>query len=240
MKKLLYLGAVSVLSAISFAAPAQSNSASARYDESRRVLTNPPYGLRKVESLIKQITFDAQSNRRLAAKTFNSLTFDDKFTYVMIHGEEFSQNCSGMPPLTNEQGKIFSYTPSPFGDETVWSDTQMAFLKNNRSKVIGLIRACMKSGRVGLNLKEAIEVLDAKELIPDLIAAHARNSSDNDIMTVLCLLMKDGNYKPFESTPIYVKLYGSESNYHTFVQATASNEKIILTDARALSQSSKK
>jgi hypothetical protein len=237
MKKLLPVCLALVAAASLFG---QRNGAGNAYHAHRTTITEPSYGLAKVKSLVKRIKEDSEMNHRLSAKTYDGLTLEQKFTYVMIHGEDFSQNCNEMPTIQNEDRKIFAYPASAFGDEAVWSEREETFLTKNRDRVIALIRSTMSGKKwVGANLKEAIVDLHARELIPDLLAAHKRNLADHDILTVLMLLMKDAEYIPFMETAAYKHLYGENSNYQTSVDATAANEKIIIDQATAFYRSAK-
>src|SRR6185369_10495733 len=96
------------------------------YNEYRLYTATPPYGLQKIYGLIKKIKADEDGNEALAAKTYNSLSFREKITYNMIHPEEYSQNCDAMPPIQDEQKKIFAQLPDAFG-EIDWSDRQRKF-----------------------------------------------------------------------------------------------------------------
>lgn len=206
------------------------------YHAYRLVDSNPPYSLAKVESLVKHIkAVDvANSDMQTAAlKQFSSLSVSEKFTYCMLHGEVMTQNCDGMPAFVGEQSKIFAHVPSLFSGEESWSDRQTAFLAKNRSKVIALLRATIKSThRVGLNLKHAVLQLDAYEMIPDLVAAYNTTKKDNDILTLLMQLMVDGKDKTFLASESYKKLYADEdSSYKSFLNANSANKALIIQRA---------
>ncbi len=88
--------------------------------------------------------------KRWARQNIEELSFREKFTYHMIHAESYSQNCDAMPPIQNEQKKIFAYLPDAF-DEYDWSDRQTAFLQKNRDSIIALITESMtRSKRIGV------------------------------------------------------------------------------------------
>ncbi len=207
------------------------------YSERRMTLTEPKYGLSKVKRLIRKVKGDSEGNMRLNDKAFNSLGFNEKFTYVMIHGEDFSQNCDVAPIITHEESKIFSHIPDAFSGDMSWSERERDFLNDNRAKVIVLLRKEMNGKRVGINVKQAIQEINGYELIPDLVSAHQRNKGDLDVLTLLSVLMKEGKYKPFQGTPVYKKLYGDDSNWHTYVASTPSNEKVIVSNATAFAKS---
>lgn len=207
--------------------------ASRAYHEYRLQMTEPAYGLRKVKAMIAKIkpTGEAGDDREMPVKQFNRLSVPEKFTYCMMHAEDFSQNCDPMPVLVDEQKKIFGYLPDAF-NQTTWSQKQQDFLHHNRSKVISLLRSTIHAKhRVGGNLKQAIVELKAYELIPDMVQVYNRDHKDQDIITVLMLLMSDGNYAPFLKSATYKKLYGDNSNYQGFVMANRENEKLEIDRA---------
>lgn len=201
------------------------------YHEYRVKLSVPPYGLAKVKGLITKIKVDDEDNEALGKEVYNALSFREKFTYHMIHAESFSQNCDAMPPIQNEQKKIFAYIPDAF-DEYAWSDRQSAFLKKNRDSVIALIKESVtRSKRVGVNFKHAIVEINAKEMIPFLIAMYNGTKKDLDILTVLMELMKDNEYAPFLQSPSYKKLYSDDSDYMSYLVYNKGNEELIIKRA---------
>jgi hypothetical protein len=239
MTKLLPILFAAVLSGIAFAQDEgpmpKPSAASRRYHDYRLVATEPSYGLAKVKAMIRKIKEDPDMNRRLSDKTFSSLSFDEKFTYSMMHAEDFSQNCEMMMPIEEEHTKIFAFIPGAFGGEQSWSEKQLTFLKKNRSKVIGLLRSTIRSHkRVGLNLKAAIWQLNATELIPDLATAFNRDTRDNDILTLMMLMMNEAKYKPFLDSTSYKKLYADEStSYKAYLTSNSANKQLILARAGA-------
>lgn len=211
---------------------AAPSSASLKYREYRHQETAPSYGLAKVRSLIKSIKTDKDDNRVLPVAQYSKLTLPEKFTYTMLHGEDFSQNCDVMPPIADEEKKVFSYIPGPFYDEATWSQRQRDFLHDNRSKVIDLLRETMLvKKRIGVNLKAAVLELNAWELIPDMVKVYKIQNKDHDILTLMMLLMKEGNYKPFMESTTYKKFYGDDSNYQAFVMANSANQKLTIDRA---------
>ena len=238
MKKILFLALVDTLTPCLFAQEDHSSAATKRYRAFRHEASTPSYSTAKVKALIKTIKVDKDDGRTLSLKQFNALSTQEKFTFVMLHGEDFAQNCDEMPAIIDEEKKIFAYTPGAFDDEATWSDKQLAFLKNNRTKVIELLRATIKAQqRVGVNLKQAIMEIKANELVPDLIATYNRDHKDHDILTTLMLLMKEDGYMPFFDSKIYEDLYGDDDNYQTFMMATPANQKAILGFAASFSKS---
>ncbi len=211
--------------------------ASKRYHAYRFETTQPPYGLAKVKAIIKGIKpkkggVDDMGDVRATA-AWGRMTTEERFTYCMLHGEDPSQNCNAMPWLVDEERKVFAYPAGFFGDE-VWSERQMAFLRSRRSDVVRLLRGTIRArGRVGANLKDTIAYLNTNELIPDLIWAYNRDRKDQDILTVLMLLMREGKYAPFMASPTYKKLYGEGAMSDSFVVANEANRKLMFERAMA-------
>lgn len=208
--------------------------ASLRYREYRYEMTEPSYGLAKVKAMIKKLKPDSDDAKKLTQKAYDSLSFEEKFTYTMIHGEDADQNCDAMPGIKDEEKKIFGYIPGNFGDEAMWSDRQRDFLKKNRTKVIGLLRKTIKSKqRIGVNLKHAIQEINAFELIPDMIAVYKVKRYDQDILTLFMEMMKEDNFGPFVKSQSYEKLYGEHSNYRGYIEANSANQKLVMERAMA-------
>ena len=226
--------------ALSHQAPTGVTKASAAYHESRFTETAPVYALAKVRKLIKGIKptkiNDDESSLALSAKVFEGLSVQAKFTYCMIHGEVSTQNCDMMPAIVGEENKIFARIPGAFDSEQSWSDRQTSFMEKHRETLIDLIRATIKSQhQVGVNLKHAILELDASSLIPDLVAVYKQtHQRDNDILTVCCLLMKSGKYKPFVTSQSYRKLYGDENaSYKSYIEGNDANKALTIQRAMA-------
>src|SRR3569832_583200 len=70
--------------------------ASIRYHAYREACVEPSFGLQKVKALVHKIKEDREGNMRLSDKVYSSLTKEEKFTYAMVHGEDFSQICDDM------------------------------------------------------------------------------------------------------------------------------------------------
>ncbi|MBS1715142.1 MAG: hypothetical protein JST30_12480 [Armatimonadetes bacterium] len=208
------------------------------YHAYRHQLTQPLYGTAKVKSLIAKIKTDREDNRVMPDSVYKKLTFQEKLTFVLLHGEDFSQNCDMMPRILDEQKKIFPYFPSPFGDESVWSERQRGFLTANRAKVVALLRETIRTRkRVGVNVKAVIATLDAKELVPDVVKVYKADRKDRDILTLLMVLMGASKYGPFLKTGLYRDLYGEEAGYQANVPFDAKTEAQILTLATAFAKS---
>lgn len=198
------------------------------YHEYRLKETTPPYGLTKVKLLITKIRSTDDETFKLTNKDYMALSLREKFTYHMIHTESFSQNCDVMPPIQDEQKKIFAQLPDAFGDGS-WSERQTNFLKSNRDSVMALIKESVsRSKRLGVNYKVAILEMNAKEMIPFLIKTYNTDKKDHDILTVLMLLMRINEYKPFMTSLSYKKLYGDESGYQSWLDFNKANEDLIL------------
>jgi len=208
----------------------EATNESQAYHELRVKPSVPPYGLVKIKDLIKVVKSDEEGNEALSAKVYESLSLREKFTYHMIHGESYSQNCDAMPPIKDEHKKIFAFLPDMF-DEYAWSDRQSTFLTSNRDSVIAFIKESIKrSKRVGVNYKHAILEINAREMIPFLITTYTSGTTrkDLDLLTLFMLLMKNDEYDPFISSGSYRKLYSEESDYMSYLNYTKGNEQLII------------
>ena len=210
----------------------EASKESQAYHQYRQHLTYPSYGYDKINQLIKkQVVTDSDDNLVMKDKTYTTLSLREKFTYTMLHGEAFNQNCDAMPPIQDEQTKIFGYLPDAFNEFT-WSDRQNQFLTDNRDSVMAWIKESVsKTNRIGINYKLALEQINAKEMIPFLVSVYNKQRKDYDILTLLMLLMKDGNYSAFAGTATYKKLYGDNSNYQDFILANKANQDLIIKRA---------
>ncbi|RFS19275.1 hypothetical protein DVR12_23870 [Chitinophaga silvatica] len=202
---------------------------SVEYTEQRSKITTPPYGLAKVKAMIAKVKADDNDNMKLSNKDYNSLSLREKFTYNMIHAEEYSQNCDVPTPVAEAQKQIFGQVPSSFNEYT-WSDRQLNFFKDNKDSVIAIIKESVnRSKRVGVNYKEVIVLMNATEMIPFLEEVYQRDKKDHDILTVFLLLMKNNNYQPFLTASSYPKLYGENVDYYSsHIAYNSANEQLIL------------
>jgi len=197
-----------------------------------------PYGLDTVKSLMKKVKFEEDSSggdggtEALDDKTYASLSFEQKFTYHMIHPESFSQNCDILPERKDEANRIYGHLPDIFG-EYEWSERQLNFFKNNRLAVEKLMKPIIQKGNtIGANYEEAIVEMNAKEMIPFLIDYYNRQKKDHYILTVLMLLMKNNQYPEFMNSTSYTKLYGSEDGeYSAYLVYNKANEDLIFKRA---------
>lgn len=222
--------------------PPGLSAASANYHRYRLADTWPLYELNKVQNLInhaKDRPNEGGDSGTLAIsdKGWRSLRPAAKFTYCMIHGELYSQNCDGMPAFVGEETKIFAQPAAAFNNEQDWSDRQITFLQSRHSSVVEWIRKAIRTqNRVGVNLKKAILEIDANELVPDLVAQYWRSSRDKDVLSVLCLLMKHRRFAPFVKSPLFKALYSGDASYQTFVPCSRDTEKFIIDCALRFSK----
>jgi len=207
------------------------------YDLYRLQSSYPPYGLQKVQEMVRNLklhddTVGFGAKRTLSQKAYLSLSLREKFTYHMIFPESYSQNCSMMPPIPDEQDKIFAELPEAFGEYN-WSDRQTKFFLANRDSVIQLMRECIaKDKQVGLNFKHVIVDISAREMIPLLISFYNGDKRDHDLLTVLMLLMSESEYDQFLLSASYKKLYADpDASYKSFLIFNTANEALILKRA---------
>jgi hypothetical protein len=212
------------------------------YSELRRRLTRPPDGIKKVLAMIDKIKDDPDNNAVLSMSDYNSLSLREKFTYNVIHAESYSQNCQTMPLIKGEDTKIFAYLPEAYG-EFAWSERQTKFFSANRDSVIKFMRESMgRTKRAGINFKQVMLEINAREMIPDIIATYRANKKvqDLDMLTVLMNLMKDNEYEPFLISGSYKKLYAPETSYKSYLKYSQSNEDLIIKRAMAFYNAEKK
>ena len=213
------------------------SAATKQYRAYRVQNTEPSYGLAKVKAAIRQTKptkGEDMDSVVLAPSVWTRLSTAERFTYCMLHGEVSSQNCDEMPWIVDEEHKVFAYPPSFHDAEESWSKRQLAFMKGNRTAVIRLLRETMAAKeRVGVNLKNAITEIGAFELIPDLVKLYDRDHKDQDLLSVMAVLMKEGKDKPFLASITYRKLYGPEANYQSFIVANPENQKLMTDRAMA-------
>lgn len=205
------------------------------YHEYRMKSTTPPWGLEKVKQLIKKIKtsedYEGEWQEALAPKQFNALSLREKFTYVMIHGESFSQICDAFPPIQEEQTKIMGYLPDVLSEEN-WSTRQKQFLMANRDSVMSFVQLLtLPKHRMGINLKKALLEVNGLEMIPFIIQEYKANPKDRDLLTVLNLFMLNNKYPPFMTSLSFKKMYSKEYNYNSWIEFNKANEELILKRA---------
>lgn len=215
------------------------NDTSANY--SQYDTTFPPFGLDKIKALIAKIKDvenedGASGTSALDKKTYASLSFNEKFTYHLIHPESYSQNCDIPPQHPKAAERIYGTLPNFFSEES-WSDRQINFFKDNRDSVTALFKSLIeKKPSVGGNIKEAIVEMNGTELIPTLISFYNKEKKDHFILTVLLLLMKNNNYPEFVNSTGYKKLYRepkTEVDYKVafYLVYNKANEDLIIQRA---------
>lgn len=212
------------------------------YSAWREKLTVPPYGLTKIQSLIDKIKKDDEDNEALKPADYNALSLREKFTYNMIHAESYSQICDMIPEPKNPHLKIFAYLPDAFFEHN-WSERQTKFFSSNRDSVIQFMRESMgRTKRAGVNFKQAMLEINAKEMIPDIIATFKANKTvkDLDMLTVLMNLMKDNEYEPFLLSGSYKKLYAEETSYSSYLNYNQANVDLIIKRATDFYNADKK
>src|ERR1700743_930346 len=145
----------------------QPSETSKAYHEARQRSTTPPYGLEKIKALLPKIksvpdtAYEDAGTSALSEKIYASLSLSEKFTYNMIHGESYFQNCDIFLPYLDEEKKIFARLPPLFSEER-WSDRQTKFFIDNKDSVILLMTASInRTHYVGLNYKHVIVDINA-------------------------------------------------------------------------------
>lgn len=212
------------------------------YHEYRTKVSVPPYELAKIKKLVAGLKTVYEENdeghETLPSNTYNSLSLREKFTYNMIHAEDFSQNCDVFFML-DEHKKIFGNLPDIFG-ESNWSDRQYNFFKENRDSVMALIKeSVLRSKRMGANYKHAIVEMNGWEMIPFLISTYNADRKDHDILTVLMLLMEKNKYPAFITSASYTKLYSEQAAYDSYLELNKPNQELILERADKFYKSKK-
>ncbi len=230
----LYLSIAVLFCSLQVFAQEGPSDESLAYHEYRSKMSVPPYELAKIKKLVAGLKTVYEENdeghQKMPANMYNSLPLREKFTYNMIHAEDFSQNCDVFI-VENEHKKIFGHLPDIFGDSN-WSDRQYNFFKENRDSVMALIKeSVLRSKRMGANYKHAIVELNGWEMIPFLINTYKTDRKDRDILTVLMLLMDQDKYLGFITSSSYKKLYGADALYDAYLELNKPNEDLIMQRA---------
>ncbi|MNK13696.1 hypothetical protein D3C87_317830 [compost metagenome] len=199
----------------------------------------PPFSTKKIQFLIdkrlKALPDEALTDydAGISVRDFNTLTFEEKFTYTMIYPEIFSQACAERMFVYNPQKKIFGQLLFVYNG-VFWSERQISYMKKNKVKIVQLIQdLARKTNEMGLNYKSAILEMSAWESIPFLIDFYERNPRDKDILTTLLLLLKVAKLSDFEQSKIYAKLYGPDTNYESWINFSEVNVHYIIETATA-------
>jgi hypothetical protein len=97
---------------------------------------------------------------------------------------------------------------------------------------MSLIKASVtRSNRMGLNYKEALHVINAKEMIPFIIETFKKDRRDMGLLTLLMMMMKENEYQPFLVSESYRKLYKDEASHRTYIEYNQANEDLIFKRA---------
>lgn len=203
-------------------------------------LSTPPFGLDKVQAAIAQLqtvedsnAFSESNTTAMSDTAYNTLPFNEQFTYNMIHTEDYSQMCDALPEHRDEKKRIYGQVVDFQGEDT-WSGRQLSFFKDNRDSVDQLIKRVIKQqGKVGMNFLYVIAMNNATDLIPCLIDAYRKDNSNHYILTVLMLLMKKNSYPEFMQSISYKKLYSSDDDhtYSAYLTYNKANEDLIIRRA---------
>lgn len=159
-----------------------------------------------------------------------SLSLRQQFVYHMIHPEVYSQMC-GLARRPVDKSRIYARLGET-RDEWKWSSRQRQFLTDHRDSVISWMRTIMREDSTATNnVKDAILLVNGIEMIPEIISWY-RKTGDNDILTVLALLLQQNKDIPFRLTPVYGELYGDDKSYRTFIPWTPGNERMIIGQSK--------
>ena len=106
------------------------------------------------------------------------------------------------------------------------------FITSKDSVIKFMEEVILKDNRIGVNFKQAIVEMNAREMIPFLIQTYNATKKDHDILTVLLLLMKQNKYQPFMVSASYKKLYrDEEASYESYLNFNTANETLIIKRA---------
>lgn len=139
---------------------------------------------------------------------YDNLNTKAKLTYNLINYEQYFQNCgSGMLKSYETKGRLTARLAGPL-EFFQWSGRQYDYFREHRDSIVAYMQEIYQDqGFIGQNLKEAIVEADAWEMIPSLAKEYEKRK-DLRLLTTLSLLMKKGEFKPFEKSYIYQELYG--------------------------------
>jgi sulfatase modifying factor 1 len=200
-------------------------------------IMDPPYGLKKVEAAIRKMlpsdgSFPYGQSLVLKESVYSSFSLAEKFTYNMIHAETYSQMCTIQMPRGYEPASIYGQMTNLFGEYS-WSDRQLTFFTANRDSVQQLMKTVIeKEGQAGVNFLEVIVLINAKEMIPCLIDAYHKNTSNRYILTTLMLLMSNNKYPGFVHSDFYNKLYNRQTDgYSAYLAYSKVTEESIIRQA---------
>lgn len=165
---------------------------------------------------------DSDYSYYLTDNEFKNLSSYESFVYCLLFPEMFNQNCDPIEEIDEEnywdhnaQSKAIKPELRVYGyistyDDFSLSDRQVEKLKRNRSQIIQYIKQNVEGKtKIPCNYKNIIIQTNAIESIPWLISFFNNNSHkrDKEILTVLCSIMYQNNYKPFMESKTCAKLY---------------------------------
>ncbi|HEY6901894.1 MAG TPA: SUMF1/EgtB/PvdO family nonheme iron enzyme [Puia sp.] len=203
------------------------------YHGARGVRSVYNYHLDKIRKLLANAPAKKQEwePARISNEAYSNLSLHEKFTYNIDNEESFTQICS-ITSFTGEE--LFAWLlMEEMGSN--FSERQRTYFKENRDSVIRWMKEGIAAdgGKIGLNYKRLIVDLNAKEMIPFIISHY---KGDHDVLTVLMLLMKAGNYAPFIKLELYKDLYERpQSMRSSYVPFTPPSEQLILKEAKNFS-----
>lgn len=204
----------------------------------RNKISTPTCGLKKVQALISQRSANIPDEMLIdydggiSTTDFDKLTIEEKFTYVMIYPEIYSQACAERMYAFEPQNKIFGHLLFVYNG-VFWSKRQLGFMKKNKGRIIDLIiDQSNQSHELGLNYKAALVEMSAWESIPFLIDFYHMNPQDKDILTTLLLFLNKAALSTFKQSKIHDKLYGPDTNYESWINFSKANEQYILESAQ--------
>lgn len=200
----------------------------------------PPYGLEKIKDLLTahvKTTEDPDEGdnylEELDSTIYAGLSFDEQFTYNMIHPENYAQMCDGLPERKDEDHRIYGQLPNPFVEYS-WSGRQSQFFTDHRDSVEALMKANIDStGQIGSNFAEAIVDMNGTDMIPYLIDTYQKQQKkDHYLLTVLMLLMEKNKYPEFMTSTSCQKLYKKDTDtYSLYLVYNQANEDLIIQRA---------
>lgn len=199
-----------------------------------------PFKTPQVDKIIKGFGKQQdEENQEISEERFNGLSFEEKFNYTLWHPENYEQNCDPNGAMIYKPTKIYGYISDCF-QEMGFSEKQINFLKENKSKIFEIIKKdAVKSNRIWCNYKWAIVYLEAYDQIPFIIDVYNKGlRKDNDMLALLCYLMNSAEYQPFAKSAMYKKLYMGEMSGS--IENTKANQDLIISRAMAFYKSKQK
>ncbi|MCW2260145.1 MULTISPECIES: hypothetical protein [Sphingobacterium] len=171
-------------------------------------------------------------NTIIAQPNFQSLSPSELFTYCMINYEWYNQNCSGRIITKEDEPQLYGTFYRKYR-EFVWSDRQLNALKQHRDTIFHLLRNVIsKDGFIGTNSLLMMESLNFIEGIP-IVLEQLDKKENNDLYTLLMLLMMKGDYAKFKKTTIYEDIYGPESHIRSAIDNSQENRDLIRNMAKS-------